>query len=111
MMDLPRAASRDVGAIRVTTVADGVRRFPLPDGLVVNVDRRAVLAALEASGLPPGQMEMYDNPVVIDTAGGRVLIDTGFGEACGQAKDAPPAACCSGAWLSPASIRSRSMWW
>lgn len=86
--DLARAASRAVGGIRVTTVADGLRRFPLPDGLVVNAPREAVSAALAAGGLPPEEMTIHFNPVVIDTSAGRALVDTGFGAAAGLAPDA-----------------------
>ena len=85
---LARAASHDVGGIRVTTVADGERRFPLPDGLVVNASRADVSAALAAAGGKPDEMAVYFNPVVIDTGSGRALVDTGFGSAAGEAPNA-----------------------
>ncbi len=88
MTDLARAASHQVGGIRVTTVADGVRRFALPDGLVVNASKADVSAALAAAGLDPDEMTIHFNPIVIDTAGARALVDTGFGAAAGQAPDA-----------------------
>ena len=85
---LARAAFHTVGGIRVTTVADGERRFPLPDGLVVNASRADVSAALAAAGLKADEMVVYFNPVVIDTGAGRALVDTGFGAAAGQAPGA-----------------------
>ena len=85
---LVRAASHDVGGIRVTTVADGERRFPLPDGLVANASHSDVSAALAAAGLKPDELAVYFNPVVIDTGAGRALVDTGFGAAAGEAPGA-----------------------
>ena len=88
MTDLARAAHHQVGAIRVTTVADGLRRMPVPDGLVTNATKAEVSAALAQAGLPPDELVIHFNPVVIDTAGGRALVDTGFGAAAGQAPGA-----------------------
>ena len=107
MPDLARSAQRQVGGIRVTTVADGVRRFPLPDGFVTNADRTQVNAALRAAGLPGDEITTPFNPVVIETGGRRVLIDTGNGSAAGRTPNASNGLLLqslAGAGIDPASI-------
>lgn len=88
MPDYVRVSSHDVGAIRVTTVADGISHLPLPAGFVANADTAEVSAAMQAAGVPAGQLELHYNPVLLESAQGRVLIDTGFGEAIGRKPDA-----------------------
>lgn len=83
-----RAAPHGVGDIRVVTVADGVRRFPLPDGFITNAGPDAINGALRAAGLPQGEITTPFNPVVVETAGRRALIDTGNGSAAGRGPDA-----------------------
>ncbi len=75
----------DVGDIRVTTVADGFRQFPLPEGLVLNASTDEINAALVAAGLQAGQLTIHFNPVVISTGKHCALVDTGNGIAAGQA--------------------------
>ncbi len=85
---LIRFAPFQVGAIRVTTLADGIRRFPLPDGFVTNAPRAEVEAALATAGVPAGEMLIHFNPVLVDMAGHRALIDTGNGAEAAQAPGA-----------------------
>jgi glyoxylase-like metal-dependent hydrolase (beta-lactamase superfamily II) len=85
---LINAASYNVGDIRVTTIADGLRRMPLPEAFVINASKTEVSAALAEEGLPREEIVIHFNPIVIDTAGKRVLLDTGMGAAAGQAPDA-----------------------
>ena len=70
-----------VGEFEVTTVADGVRRAPLPDTIVRNVPKESVAAAF-ASHYPGQTWErMTSNfmPVVVNTGAKLVAIDTGTG--------------------------------
>lgn len=68
-----------VGDIEVTAVNDGMRSFPLPDGFVRNATREQVNAALEAAFMPKDMMSIQFNPLLVNTAGKLVLIDTGNG--------------------------------
>jgi glyoxylase-like metal-dependent hydrolase (beta-lactamase superfamily II) len=70
-----------VGDIEITVVTDGVARGPLAENFVTNVKADEVKAALEAAHR---NRDIFDNtftPVVINTGGKLVLIDTGTGEA------------------------------
>ena len=87
-MTLVRFAPHQVGDIRVITVADGVRRFPMPEGFITNAAPDAINTALIAAGLPANEIITPFNPVLIETAGQRALVDTGNGSAAGQAAGA-----------------------
>ncbi|WP_051356975.1 MBL fold metallo-hydrolase [Azorhizobium doebereinerae] len=77
---LPPVAYRySVGSVTVTALPDGTRTIPLPDGFVRNQPQAAVKAALRAAFLPDDQLTIYFNPLLLEIAGRRVLIDTGFG--------------------------------
>jgi glyoxylase-like metal-dependent hydrolase (beta-lactamase superfamily II) len=70
-----------VGDIEVTVVSDGVNRFKVPDELVSNAKPADVKAALAAAFMSTEMFENTYTPVVLNTAGKLVLIDTGTGEA------------------------------
>ena len=70
-----------VGTIEVTVVADGVNRFKVPDDLVSNATPDQVKAALAASYMSTEFFENTFTPIVLNTGGKLVLIDTGIGEA------------------------------
>jgi glyoxylase-like metal-dependent hydrolase (beta-lactamase superfamily II) len=72
-----------VGDIDVITVPDGQRTFPLPDDFIVNADRAAINGALSEAGMPPDQMTIVFNPVIVKTGGKTILIDTGNGPGAG----------------------------
>jgi glyoxylase-like metal-dependent hydrolase (beta-lactamase superfamily II) len=72
-----------VGDIEVTVTTDGARSFPLPDGFVLNKTKDEVNAALEAAYMPRDQMTIYFSPIVVNTGGKLVLIDTGYGPTVG----------------------------
>ncbi|GGF85257.1 MBL fold metallo-hydrolase [Azorhizobium oxalatiphilum] len=77
---LPPAAYRyTVSSVPVTAVPDGARSFPLPAGFVVNQPHEAVKAALREAFLPDDTLTLYFNPLLLEIAGKRVLIDTGYG--------------------------------
>ena len=69
-----------VGDIAVTVLSDGFR-MASPDGYILNASKDELLATLAAAGLPTDHMKNIYAPVLIETGGKRVLIDTGNGEA------------------------------
>src|SRR3977135_65301 len=68
-----------VGDIVVTVVSDGKNVFPLTDSFITNAKKEVVAAALEKAFMPAGMMAIYFAPVVIQTGGKTVVIDTGTG--------------------------------
>ena len=73
-----------VGDVTVTAVTDGVNTFPLPERFVVNAPREEVAAALIADFRDGATLSVPYTPLVIETGGRRVVIDTGNGEAAFQ---------------------------
>jgi glyoxylase-like metal-dependent hydrolase (beta-lactamase superfamily II) len=69
-----------VGDIGVTVLSDGFR-ISSPDGYIINPGKDELLATLAQAGLPTDHMRNVYAPVLIETGGKRVLIDTGNGEA------------------------------
>jgi glyoxylase-like metal-dependent hydrolase (beta-lactamase superfamily II) len=70
-----------VGSIEVTVVTDGSNTFKFTDGHLTNKTRDDLNRALEAAYYPKDLMTTPYNPVVVNTAGKLVVIDTGTGEA------------------------------
>src|SRR6202140_26674 len=68
-----------VGDIQVTVVSDGRNTFPLEDSFIVNAKKEEVNAALEKAFLPRDIFTIYFAPLVINTGGKLVVIDTGNG--------------------------------
>jgi glyoxylase-like metal-dependent hydrolase (beta-lactamase superfamily II) len=68
-----------VGSFECTSISDGARTFPMPDGFVKNVPKDQALAAAEEAYMPKGMVTVPFNPQVINTGAKIVLIDTGFG--------------------------------
>ena len=68
-----------VGDLEITSINDGARSFPMPDGFVKNVAKDEALAAAEAAYMPKGQVTVPFNPQVINTGSKLVLIDAGYG--------------------------------
>src|SRR5215472_2026237 len=68
-----------VGDIQVTVVSDGRFTFPLEDSFITNAKKEEVNAALEKAFLPPDVFTIYFAPLVINTGGKLVVIDTGNG--------------------------------
>ena len=75
-----------VGSTEVLVVPDGFRSSPLADGFIRNAPREEVNAALVEYGMPPDQVTIVFNPVVLRTGSQLVLIDAGNGE--GRSADA-----------------------
>jgi glyoxylase-like metal-dependent hydrolase (beta-lactamase superfamily II) len=68
-----------VGDYEVTSINDGSRTFPMPDGFVKNVSKEEALAAAEAAYMPKGQVTVPFNPQIVNTGSKLVLIDAGYG--------------------------------
>jgi glyoxylase-like metal-dependent hydrolase (beta-lactamase superfamily II) len=68
-----------LGDFELTQITDGARTFPMPDGWVKNVSKEEALKASEAAYMPPGQVTVPFNPIVINTGSKLVLIDSGYG--------------------------------
>lgn len=77
---IPTAYRHAVGEILITAANDGHRAVPLQASFVRNADLDAVVAALDEAGYPGGVLPITFTPIVIETAGRRILVDTGFGE-------------------------------
>jgi glyoxylase-like metal-dependent hydrolase (beta-lactamase superfamily II) len=69
-----------VGDIAVTVLSDGFR-VSSPDGYILNAGKDELLATLAEAGFPTDHMRNVYAPVLIETGGKRVLIDTGNGPA------------------------------
>jgi glyoxylase-like metal-dependent hydrolase (beta-lactamase superfamily II) len=68
-----------VGDIQVTVVSDGKNVFKLEDSFVTNAKKDEVNAALVKAFLPPDMITIYFAPLVINTGGKLVVLDTGNG--------------------------------
>src|SRR3954467_15970020 len=69
-----------VGDIEITVVTDGANTFKFADNHVLNKTRDELNKALEAAHYPKDLMTTPYNPLVINTSGKLVGIDTGTGE-------------------------------
>src|SRR5260370_1309047 len=68
-----------VGDIQVTVVSDGRNTFKLEDSFVTNAKKEEVNAALEKAFLPRDIFTIYFAPLMINTGGKLVVVDTGNG--------------------------------
>lgn len=71
----------NIGDIEVTVLSDGFRMVPVDDKYLINATTDDLQKALVAAGLPTDKMKNSYSPIVLTTAGKRVLFDTGNGEA------------------------------
>jgi glyoxylase-like metal-dependent hydrolase (beta-lactamase superfamily II) len=69
-----------VGSFEVTVATDGKNQFKFPDGFVTNVGKDQVNAALAAAYLEKDTMTIPYSPIVVNTGGKLVVMDTGTGE-------------------------------
>ena len=70
-----------VGDIQVTVVSDGASTFPLADSFVMNAKKDEVNAALDKAFQPKDKVTIHFAPLVLNTGGKLVVIDTGNGPA------------------------------
>jgi glyoxylase-like metal-dependent hydrolase (beta-lactamase superfamily II) len=68
-----------IGDMEVTVVTDGARPGALPDNFVANAKKEDVNKALEAAFMEKDKLTIPFNPVVVNTGGKLVAIDTGTG--------------------------------
>ncbi len=91
-----------IGDFTITSVNDGVNRFPLPDTFVRNAKKEEVQAALAAAYLPTDVMTIWFNPTLVNTGSRQILIDTGLGEPKGPVGHTRPNLAAAG--VDPKSI-------
>lgn len=77
---MPGTYKQKVGAIDLVTITDGSVSFPREANYVTNVAPEEVARALEAAFLPTDVITLTTTPVVLNTSGRLVVIDTGLGE-------------------------------
>ncbi|MCA6107900.1 MBL fold metallo-hydrolase [Bradyrhizobium cenepequi] len=68
-----------VGDIQVTVVSDGKNVFKLEDSFITNAKKEEVNAALEKAFLPRDVFTIYFAPLVINSGGKLIVLDTGNG--------------------------------
>jgi len=68
-----------VGDAQVNVISDGVNTFALPETFVLNAKKDDVNAVLEKAFLPKDKVSVHFAPLVINTGGKLVVIDTGNG--------------------------------
>lgn len=68
-----------VGDAQVTVVSDGKTVFKLEDSFITNAKKEEVNAVLEKAFLPRDMFTIYFAPLVINTGGKLVVLDTGNG--------------------------------
>ena len=70
-----------VGDIVVTVVSDGKNVFQLSDAFIPNAKREDINAALEKAFMPRDVVTIWFAPLVIQTGGKLIVLDTGTGPA------------------------------
>jgi glyoxylase-like metal-dependent hydrolase (beta-lactamase superfamily II) len=70
-----------VGDIMVTVVSDGKNVFQLTDAFIPNAKRDDINAALDKAFMPRDQMTIWFAPLVIQSGGKLIVLDTGTGPA------------------------------
>ena len=100
-----------VGDLEVTVVTDGARAFDLTPSYVTNAPIEEVRKALEAAYMPPNRLIHHYAPIVINTGGKLVVIDTGGGPGAYKESKGEHRPVRRKSGRRPASIRSRSTWW
>jgi glyoxylase-like metal-dependent hydrolase (beta-lactamase superfamily II) len=68
-----------VGDIMVTVVSDGKNVFPLTDAFIPNAKRDDINAALDKAFMPRDMVTTWFAPLVIQSGGKLIVIDTGTG--------------------------------
>ena len=68
-----------VGNIQVSVVSDGAITMPVTDGLVLNASAEDIRRALRDASLPDERLTTTFAPIILQTSGTAVLIDSGLG--------------------------------
>jgi glyoxylase-like metal-dependent hydrolase (beta-lactamase superfamily II) len=68
-----------MGDYEIIQLMDGARTFPMPDKFVVNVSKDEAIKAAVAAYMPEGKVTIPFSPMLVNTGGKLVAIDTGNG--------------------------------
>ena len=68
-----------VGDVQVTVISDGVNTFALGDSFILNAKKDEVAAALEKAYMPKDKVSIQFGPLVINSGGKLIVLDTGNG--------------------------------
>jgi glyoxylase-like metal-dependent hydrolase (beta-lactamase superfamily II) len=71
--------SYKLGEYEIVQLRDGARTFPMPDTFIANVSKDKAIEAATAAYIPNGQVTIPFSPMLINTGGKLVAIDTGNG--------------------------------
>jgi glyoxylase-like metal-dependent hydrolase (beta-lactamase superfamily II) len=71
-----------IGDFQATVISDGYGDFPVRPVFAMNVSEAELAPVLKANFMQPA-IQVSNNILVVDTAGERILVDTGFGEKIG----------------------------
>lgn len=102
----PKFHKMTIGSLPVAVVQDGSNRRPdATQGFIPGVPADAISAALAAGGTPGPALDNPYNQTVVQTRGGLVLLDTGFGQGAPAGTGQMPAAM-RAAGFDPAGVRT-----
>ncbi len=84
-----------MGDYEIIQLMDGARTFPMPDHFVVNVSKDEAIKAAAAAYMPDGKVTIPFSPMLVNTGGKLVAIDTGNGLGAnaatqGRSRPGPP---------------------
>jgi glyoxylase-like metal-dependent hydrolase (beta-lactamase superfamily II) len=71
-----------IGDFQATVISDGYGPIPVGPILAINASEAELASVLKANFMQP-VIQLTNNPLVVDTGGERILVDTGFGEKLG----------------------------
>jgi hypothetical protein len=91
-------------------VSDGASTFPLADSFVMNAKKDEVNAALDKAFQPKDKVTIHFAPLVLNTGGKLVVIDTGNGPAA-SASSKGSVGQFPKTWWPRDSTPRRSTWW
>jgi glyoxylase-like metal-dependent hydrolase (beta-lactamase superfamily II) len=75
----PNFYRQKLGTAEITVVSDGARAMPLGQQFVRGIPNERVLAEANSMHMPKGTIVAPFNPMMVNTGGKLVLIDTGYG--------------------------------
>jgi hypothetical protein len=71
-----------IGDFQATVISDGYGQVPIWPLFAMNASEAELAPVLKANFMQP-VIQITSNPLVVDTGGERILVDTGFGEKLG----------------------------
>jgi glyoxylase-like metal-dependent hydrolase (beta-lactamase superfamily II) len=71
-----------IGDFQATVISDGYGPIPVGPIFAMNTSEAELAPVLKANFMQP-VIQVTNNPLVVDTGRGRILVDTGFGEKIG----------------------------